>query len=81
MKVTAKQIRMARAGLKLSQAALADMAGINRDTLSTLEGDGRQSFASTMDVLVGLLVSQGVEFGEDGWVRINGDIIDEQEEA
>jgi len=78
MDITAKQIRMARAGLKLSQKALAEGAGINRDTLSAIEAGGTP-YASTVSVVVDHLKSLGAEFGADGWVRVEGHIVDEDE--
>jgi len=60
--VTAAQIRAARAALGWTLAELAEMTGLTRKTLASIETDGGPSYDSTRRRTVESLMGGGVEF-------------------
>ncbi len=69
MTITAEQLRMARAGLKIGVRELAKEAGMTAQTVSRIE-NGRDAYGSTLQRLREALERRGAEFDVDGWVRI-----------
>ncbi|SFS67932.1 Helix-turn-helix domain-containing protein [Sulfitobacter marinus] len=75
MQLTPVQCRMARAGVSLSRAKLADLAGVSAATLADFEGGKRESYDRTVRDIQSVLEGLGVTFlvsNEDGpGVRVN----------
>lgn len=69
MRLTAAQIRAARAAAKLSVRTLAESSGVSPNTIVRLE-QGYDALGDTWDKVRRTLEEAGVEFGEDGWVRL-----------
>lgn len=62
MRVTASQIRQARALLRLSQEQLAKAAGITRPTLSEIENGKTVPHVSTAEAIRAALERRGIVF-------------------
>lgn len=71
MQMTARQCRMARAGLGLSIPALATLAAVRANTISHFERGG-DSYASTIAKLRSALEERGVVFVADGEASLSG---------
>lgn len=65
MRVTASQIRQARALLRLSQEQLAKAAGITRPTLSEIENGKTVPHESTAEAIRAALERRGIVFTDD----------------
>ena len=59
--ITGAQLRMARAALKWNVRDLAGKAGVDKNTVTRIEG-GADDLANTMNALQGALESAGVQF-------------------
>lgn len=70
--ITGDQIRMARAGLRLSVRALAKIADVSAMTVTRLENGRSGGYAETMRKIQEALESAGVEFlsGDAPGVRL-----------
>jgi transcriptional regulator with XRE-family HTH domain len=69
---TGNMMRAARALAGLKAAELAKLAGVDQSTISRLETFGRKTVAGhagTVEAVVRVLRSRGVEITEDGGVR------------
>jgi len=67
---TSTQLIGARAMVRWSRPQLAEASGISRATIADIEGGQRKRpGVQTISALVQALQDQGVEFGDDGWVR------------
>lgn len=64
MRVTASQIRQARALLRLSQEQLAKAAGITRPTLSEIENGKTVPHESTAEAIRTALERRGIVFSD-----------------
>ena len=65
-RLTAEQVRMAKAALGLSNPSLAERTGLHRNTINRAEkGEGR---AATFDHLRRFFEAQGVQFLDGGAV-------------
>lgn len=69
MRLTAAQIRAARAAAKLSVRGLAEKSGVSPNTIVRLE-QGYDALGDTWAKVRAALEDAGVEFGADGWVRL-----------
>ncbi len=67
--VTGAQIRMGRAGARLSVRELAEAAKIAPNTVTRVEGDQGVN-TSTLTLLQQALERAGIEFGADGSVKL-----------
>jgi len=67
--VTGAQIRMARAGLRLSVRDLAALAKVSPNTVTRVEGGGAAN-SSTLAALRRALEDAGVEFDGENGVRL-----------
>lgn len=65
MRIEAKHIRMARAGLNMTVAELCKITGLHRNTLVNIEG-GKPARESTLVLLKTTFESKGVVFSEHG---------------
>lgn len=76
MQLTPIQCRMARAGVSLSRAKLADLAGVSTATLADFEAGKRESYDRTVRDIQAVLEGLGATFlvSNDAGpgVRING---------
>ena len=64
---------MARAGLALGVRDLAKLAGVSPMTVTRFETGKSRGYADTIDRLQRALEAAGVEFTEDGGVRLKPD--------
>jgi predicted transcriptional regulator len=68
--LTAAQIRAARALLDVKQEDLADKADVSLGTLQNIERGISDPRASTLRAIQGALEKMGVEFDNDGGLRL-----------
>jgi DNA-binding XRE family transcriptional regulator len=71
--MTGAQIAGARAMLGLSQAQLAELAGLARPTIAAMEACGRNEVKGlwqTVRKVVDVLQNRGIEFDDAGGVRL-----------
>jgi DNA-binding XRE family transcriptional regulator len=69
--ITREQVKMARAGLNWSADWLAEMAGVNADTIRQYE-DGADPIGGTLMKMRRAFEAAGLEFTADGGVRPKG---------
>lgn len=70
---TGKQILQARKLLNVSREFLAEKSGVGRSTLQRIEDGNQNVTVSRISAAQRALEEMGVEFGEDGWVRLRDD--------
>lgn len=71
--LTAEQLRAARAMLRLEQRDVAERAGVSVETVKRLEGMTgplRTTRVATVEAIRLALERAGVEFRDDGWIRL-----------
>lgn len=68
-------VRMARAGLRLSLKELADIAHVSPNTISRIEA-GSPAIASTLEALRRSFEERGVSFQSDGSVLISREAVE-----
>ena len=70
--ITAAHIRAARALLDITQAELAERAGISKTGLNNIERGNTDPKASTLNAVADALAGAGIEFlpGDDPGVRL-----------
>ena len=75
MKIAGKQITAARDLLGITQAELAEMAGLNKDTVFMFESGKANPHARSLEKMVSELERRGIEFtnGSGIGVRLNYD--------
>ena len=71
MKITGKQIAMARILLDLSQKDLADCVGIARKTIMRIENEQSPGSSKTLETIQLFFENQGLEFFDGNGVREN----------
>lgn len=71
--LTAAQVRGARAMLQISQVEFAELAGISKTNLNHIE-NGSDPRRSTLENLKATFESAGIEFLDDGWVRLRPEL-------
>lgn len=70
--LSAEQVRMARAALRIGVRELAEMAGVNPGTVSRFETGKGGMQATNLDAVQKALEAAGVTFIEDGAASANG---------
>lgn len=68
MKISGKQIKMARAFLDLSQEQLASAAGLSRSSLNAIESGKGDAQKSTLQSIVSYCEANGVKFTENNGI-------------
>ncbi len=61
---------MARAGAGLSLRELADAASVSPSTVDRFEKSKGSAIAATANAIQRALEAKGIEFDDDGWVRL-----------
>jgi hypothetical protein len=64
------QCRIARAILRWSTPHLASIAGLDRITIARFETRKQKSKPETQSRLREVFEQAGIEFGEEGWIRL-----------
>lgn len=64
------QLKMARAALGLDQRTVASAIGMSHRGFQALETEKSNPTLNTLDKLLRYYDEQGVEFGQNGWVRL-----------
>ena len=70
MLIGAEQLRLARKSCGLSQGELAEISGLARNTVTSIESGAANYRAGTMALLMAMLISKGAVFRADGEVQI-----------
>jgi transcriptional regulator with XRE-family HTH domain len=70
--IDGSQVRMARAGLRLSLKELASISGVSANTIARIE-DGKPAIISTLEALRRCFEDHGVSFPGDGSVTISAE--------
>jgi transcriptional regulator with XRE-family HTH domain len=73
--ITGRQIRAARALLNMDAVALAEDAGLSRDTITGLEQGSRRPHKGSLAKIIRVFTQRGVEFIENRGVAMSRDII------
>lgn len=77
MKLTGRQIRMARVALGLSVQQVKEATRLGSTTITRVELQQGRHLTDTIDTLRRFYESQGIEFGTEGWVRHTEDVAPE----
>jgi transcriptional regulator with XRE-family HTH domain len=73
MKLTGRQLRMARVAIGLSVQQVKDATGLGSTTITRVELQQGRHLTDTIDTLRRFYQSKGIEFGTEGWVRHTAD--------
>jgi DNA-binding XRE family transcriptional regulator len=65
------QLKLARHALNLNQRQVAAQVGISNVTLANIELGNTDPQWTTVTRLSDFYTANGIEFGQDGWVRLN----------
>lgn len=73
MRLTSRQLRMARVALGMSVQQVKTATGLGSTTITRVELQQGRHLTDTIDTLRRFYESHGIEFGDDGWVRHRDD--------
>ena len=69
MKLTGRQLRMARVALRMSVQQVKEATGLGSTTVTRVELSQGRHLTDTIDALRSFYEQRGVEFEAAGWVR------------
>jgi transcriptional regulator with XRE-family HTH domain len=73
LEISPAQCRAARAMLRWTLRGLADRAGVERQKIHWFESERRAAAEAARGALRAAFEAGGVEFGEDGWIRLRAE--------